>query len=113
MNYESAFDQNCFCGRTFLNVGAFRNHQNSCKKNKNRLSLALSKAKEAVAARNRNRKATTIAATPQCKPSDELADHDEGTAEVRITLVLNLPVDVEGHLYRSSHAMDLFPIPGS
>ena len=111
MDYESAFDWNCSCGRTFLNVGAFRNHQNSCKKNKSRLSLALSKAKEAVAARKR--KATTIAATPQVKPSGELADYDNGAEEVRITLVPNLPVDVKEHLYRSSHTLDLFPIPVS
>jgi hypothetical protein len=110
MNYESAFDQNCSCGRIFLNVGAFRNHQNSCKKNKSRLNLALSKAKEAIAARKQ--KAATVAATPQCKPSAESVDCDNGAEEVRVSLVLNLPVDVKRPFYRSS-APDLFPIPDS
>jgi Plavaka transposase len=55
MDRGSAFGQTCSCGRTFSHLGAFRNHQNTCKQSKKILSNALAKAKEVMAARKQNR----------------------------------------------------------
>src|ERR1700751_3293563 len=49
----SAFDQTCSCGKHFGNVSAFKNHQNSCKKNKKLLLSALTRAKDVLAFRKR------------------------------------------------------------
>ncbi len=60
MNRDSAFGQTCSCGRTFTHDGAFKNHQNTCKKSKKRLSLALKKAKELFAKKQNASTSNTI-----------------------------------------------------
>lgn|ERR1700722_688063 len=45
----------CLCGRTFLQVPAFGNHQRNCAKSKRKLSGALTKAKELWVAKKRRR----------------------------------------------------------
>jgi len=53
MTFPSAFSQKCSCGRVFLHAGAFKNHQNTCKKSKSHLSSALAKAKEILSSKKR------------------------------------------------------------
>jgi hypothetical protein len=48
-----------------VQAGAFKYHQNTCKKSKKRLSLALAKAKQVFASRKRQAAAT-----------DHLVDHE-------------------------------------
>lgn len=40
-------NQECVCGRSFDNAGAFTRHKKSCKKGKNRLASVLKQAQEA------------------------------------------------------------------
>jgi hypothetical protein len=54
MNFPSAFNKKCSCGRVFAQAGAFKNHQNTCQKSKKRLSLALAKAKEVLSSKKRH-----------------------------------------------------------
>jgi hypothetical protein len=80
-----AFSQICSCGRTFSQVGAFKNHQNSCKKNKKRFSAVLAKAKEAVAARKRK---ASIPDTPLSPAGIVAEDGQISTSEVLINSLL-------------------------
>jgi hypothetical protein len=50
----------CVCGRAFLQLHAFGNHQRSCPKSKKRLSGALAKAKELWGAKKRRRTDSSI-----------------------------------------------------
>jgi hypothetical protein len=45
------FCQICTCGRTFTHLGAFKNHQNKCRRNKSHLSIVLAKAKAVFTAK--------------------------------------------------------------
>ena len=69
MDFQSAFTQKCSCGRVFLQAGAFKNHQNNCKKSKKRLSLALAKAKGVLASKKRQGAAALA-------PAEPLIDHE-------------------------------------
>jgi hypothetical protein len=50
MNSDT-LSQICTCGRTFSHLGAFKNHQNNCKRANSRLEKALAKAKQILTAK--------------------------------------------------------------
>jgi hypothetical protein len=70
MDRNSAFDLTCSCGRTFSQLGAFKNHRNTCKASKKRLSSALAKAKAAQLAKKRH--GSDVMETPT--PADSVND---------------------------------------
>jgi hypothetical protein len=54
MNFPSAFNKKCLCGRVFAQAGAFKNHQNTCQKSKKLLSLALAKDRGVLSSKKRH-----------------------------------------------------------
>lgn len=65
---SSAYIEQCSCGRTFLSPAAFKNHQNSCLENKQRLSAILAKAKSRLSANQsvRTKRILDIGREPTC-----------------------------------------------
>jgi hypothetical protein len=60
MNFQSAFNKKCSCGRVFAQAGAFKNHQNTCQKSKKLLSLALAKARGVLSSKKRHATAANL-----------------------------------------------------
>jgi hypothetical protein len=90
MNFQSAFSQKCSCGRVFVQAGAFKYHQNTCKKSKNRLSLALAKAKEALSSKKRRVVAVAADLLIDHEIQDNIPEaHDD--VQVRRSPVMELP----------------------
>lgn len=90
MNFPSAFTQNCSCGRVFVQAGALKNHQNTCKNSKKRLGLALAKAKEALSSKKRRAAAVAADLVEQENQSNIPEVLDE-VQEVRKSPSMELP----------------------
>jgi hypothetical protein len=74
MDRYSAFTQTCTCSRTFSQVGALKNHQNSCKKDKKRLTNVLTKVKKVLADKKRNSSAIDTSIGPMNVCNDNSDD---------------------------------------
>ena len=73
MDRGSVFGQTCSCGRVISHVGAFKNHQNNCKKSKKRLSIALAKIKE-IASLKRSRDRDALSNDNITEPTNAFGD---------------------------------------